>query len=152
MSDGMSWYFELVDRITGPARKMEQSLQAVTAAAKRSDQATRNPASILQFGTAIRNIFGAGAEGQFYKGARRLGDMLERLDKVVPLDVIQTVGPSLMRAAGGLVTTAAGVVLSIATGIAVAVGAVAAGAATLGALGLKFAAESAEFKRNTLFG
>jgi hypothetical protein len=149
MADGLHWYFERIDRVKAPARRMEQRLAAVTAAAKKADRATGNGASILQFGTAIRNIFGAGAEGSFYKGASKLGSMLERIDEVIPLDVM---GPSLMSAAGGLVSMAGSVVIGVAEGIAVTVGAIAVAAGALAALGLHFAAESAELKRNTLMG
>jgi hypothetical protein len=151
LADGLQWYFELTDRVTGPARRMEKSLSAVSAAAKKVDRAT-NDVSLLQFGKAIRNVFGSGAEGAFYKGASKLGSMLAKIDEVIPLDVIEKVGPSLLSAAGGMLATVAGVVAAVGVGIAVAVGAAVTGAAALAAFGFKFAAESAEFKRNTLFG
>jgi hypothetical protein len=151
LSDGLQWYFELIDRVTSPARRMEQSLNAVTSAAKKADRST-NSASLLQFGTAIRTVFGSGMEGAFYKGASKLASTFERIDKVIPLDVIKTVGPSLLSAAGSVVSIAGSVVVGVAEGVAVTVGAVAVAAGTLTALGLHFAAESAEFKRNTLFG
>jgi phage-related protein len=142
-ADGMSWYFQLVDRISGPAKDATRSLSSVNDSLKSVDKAT-NGGGLVKIGAAIRQAFGADAEGAFYKGASGIAGMLSKVDKIIPLDALKAIG--------GFATAAAGELLSVVAKLAEVAGVVAIAAAGLVFAGFKFAAESADFKRNTIIG
>lgn len=149
MTDGLSWFFQLVDRASGPAKDITRSLSSVSDSLKQIDAGSKTSEGNLQkIGTTIRQMFGASAEGAFYKGASGIAGLLDKVDKVIPLDALKAIGGGLL-SAGSMVGGFALDLAKTAAGIALAIGGVLAG---LTVAGFKMAAEAADAKRTMLLG
>jgi hypothetical protein len=147
--EGVSWFFQLIDRITGPATQMDRSLSTIESSLKRVDQAATKTSGggVLRVGEALRKVFGPEAEGAFFKGLAGIRDTLQRVDKIIPLDALKAAGGVMMSGASALFNVVGSIVeagAAVAAGVAVTV-------AGLVAAGYRFAMESADARRNILF-
>lgn len=138
--DKLSWIFELVDKMTGPASKIEKSLGKLGKAAGGGEGGKMS--GFAKMTGVIGKLFGGKAAAQVV----RFGAVL---DKFAPeLKAAGTAGKGLFAVGSGVMSVVGGI-----ASVAATVGAVVGGAVLgLAAVGTKYALEAFSFKENTMAG
>lgn len=146
MADGLSWFFELVDRVSAPAKGMTEALHGTSKAFKEVEDLVEKGGILRQWQSTIGTVFGKGAGDAVGNILNKGYEMVKNLDKVLPLDTLKQLGGGLVSAGSML----AGFVADLGLAAAAAAGAAAVAVAGVAAVGFKMAAEAADAKRTML--
>jgi hypothetical protein len=102
MADGLSWYFQLVDRVTGPAKDVTRSLSSVSDSASSSVEKAKPSERQSARRRAPRSARSSGLAPKARSTRARAGiaGLLDKVEKVIPLDALKAIGGGFVSAAG----------------------------------------------------